>query len=95
MKCKVCGTEFKLEKSKRYTALSNGILGGTTEHDCFNCPECGCQNMVGTRLPEKKSIDVEQLREYICDHVCVHAAEDSDYLEHRCKECRLEELTKI
>lgn len=51
--------------------------------------------MVGSRLPEKKGIDIEQLREYICDHVCVHAAEDSDHLEQRCEECRLEELTKI
>jgi hypothetical protein len=90
----VCGVEFKLEKSKRYTALGNTILG-KTEYDCFNCPECGCQNIVGTRFPNKKSISVEQLREYVCDHICVHAAEDSDYLEHRCKECRLEELTEI
>ena len=38
---------------------------------------------------------IEELRAYVCDHLCVHAAEDSEYLEERCKECRLEELSDI
>lgn len=90
MKCKVCGKEFEPDIQKQYT----GIIG-VTEYDCFDCPGCGCQNIAGNRIPAKRSINVEELREYVCDHICVHAAEDSDYLEQRCKECRLDELTKI
>lgn len=38
---------------------------------------------------------IEELREYMCDHLCVHAIEDSDYLQVRCEECRLKELTEL
>ncbi len=38
---------------------------------------------------------MEELREYVCDHLCIHAVEDSDYLLVRCEECRLKELTEL
>lgn len=37
------------------------------------------------KLPEK-------IREYVCDNLCRHAAEDSDYLEQRCEGCKIKEL---
>lgn len=95
MKCKVCGTEWQPSVQARYIAVVNGITG-RIEYDCFDCPKCGCQNIAGNRIPTKKEVRrVEAVREYVCDHLCVHAAEDSEYLEQRCEECKLEELTRI
>lgn len=34
----------------------------------------------------------EEFMEYICDDLCKHAAEDSDYLVQRCEECRIKEF---
>lgn len=34
----------------------------------------------------------EEFMEYICDALCKHAAEDSDYLVQRCEECRIKEF---
>lgn len=54
MKCKVCGHEFELNKENRYTSIreENQLITGTIfrEYDCFDCPKCGCQNMVNERI---------------------------------------------
>ena len=54
--CKVCGRDFALmeeehyiTKSPRKTGLAS-IAGGEEHlHDAFDCPHCGCQNIVGER----------------------------------------------
>lgn len=59
MKCKVCGKMFKLLKENRYTATENiteGIFASLqnrtiTTYECFDCPNCGCQNQVNKRFP--------------------------------------------
>ncbi len=52
--CKFCGNKFQLLKRKRYTAIGNqgvaSALNGITYYDCFDCPECGCQNSIHIRF---------------------------------------------
>lgn len=53
-KCKVCGCEFMLLSQNRYTADATpggpfSVLCDTLLQDAFDCPMCGCQNIVGRR----------------------------------------------
>lgn len=49
-RCKTCGQGFKLKKENKYlSASANAIFGNLTLHECFDCPICGCQNIVGSR----------------------------------------------
>lgn len=48
--CKVCGNKFELKKENRYTASRReSIFCIPTYYDAFDCPVCGCQNIVGVR----------------------------------------------
>lgn len=52
LKCKVCGKEFELKKENMYlTDWINPITRIVVLHECFDCPVCGCQNMVNSREP--------------------------------------------
>lgn len=56
IRCKVCGTRFSPKAENRYiaeervTGLAALTTTGTT-YEAFNCPQCGCQNVVGEILP--------------------------------------------
>lgn len=49
--CKVCGKQFDLIKENKYIVQENkginGIATGTKK--CFDCPHCGCQNILNVR----------------------------------------------
>lgn len=51
--CKVCKKPFKLEKNNKYIVQENkginGIATGTKKFECFDCPHCGCQNILSVR----------------------------------------------
>lgn len=51
--CKVCGKQFELEKENKYVVAENkglaNITNGYKYFECFDCPECGCQNIVNIR----------------------------------------------
>ena len=51
--CKVCGKDFKLKKDNKYIVQENkginGIASGSKKFECFDCPNCGCQNIVNVR----------------------------------------------
>ena len=54
--CKVCGRDFALMAEEHYVSKAptkTGILalagGEVSIHDAFDCPHCGCQNIVGSR----------------------------------------------
>lgn len=54
MKCKICGKRFKLIKDKRYEVVKTPTkIAALTEeekcYECFDCPNCGCQNIVNIR----------------------------------------------
>lgn len=51
-KCKACGFKFRLEKENRYLVRrGTSVVGALTEKptifEMFDCPKCGCQNVVG------------------------------------------------
>ena len=54
MKCKICGKRFKIMKENRYLATEKVAPFGTLTKlpkvfEAFDCPHCGCQNIVNTR----------------------------------------------
>ena len=63
--CKVCGFEITPVSQMRYTAVENkGISSAFTGNrmfDAFDCPVCGCQNIVGERyeIEDPKSVSCE------------------------------------
>ena len=76
MKCKVCGTNFELKVDNHYITRDevvirsgiSSIVGSNNEiesklYDTFDCPVCGCQNV----MQERKRIfvtkeDVDELQ---------------------------------
>lgn len=55
MKCKVCGAEILLKKENRYTACKSSDLSSffvQKYFDAFDCPACGCQNIIDQRCSE-------------------------------------------
>nr|DAF84113.1 MAG TPA: LysW biosynthesis protein LysW [Caudoviricetes sp.] len=64
MKCKICGKRFKLMKENRYLATEKIAAFGTLTKlpkvfEAFDCPHCGCQNIVNTREGEATKSEVE------------------------------------
>lgn len=58
-KCSTCGRRFRLLAKNRYevmrTAVGLNILTqGTVYYNAFDCPHCGCQNILG--LVEKANV---------------------------------------
>lgn len=53
MKCKVCSRRFKLNKRNKYLIeKSGGLLACALPkeiYEAFDCPRCGCQNIVNIR----------------------------------------------
>lgn len=52
MRCKVCGVNFVLDKSNKYIVMDNHSLFDLSERkmfEAFDCPVCGCQNIVNER----------------------------------------------
>ena len=54
-RCKSCGKFFRLKKENRYevirpTTIAEALNGEVpTILECFDCPRCGCQNMLNVR----------------------------------------------
>ena len=53
-KCKICGAKMKLTVDRRYeiTKIPVGLMALTEPaitYEAFDCPKCGCQNIVNER----------------------------------------------
>ncbi len=53
-RCKVCGRWMRLKKENRYLVTKrptglNILCEAPTVYECFDCPTCGCQNIVNVR----------------------------------------------
>ena len=65
-KCNVCGRRFRLLAKNRYEVkkIPTGIECSTksvTYFNAFDCPYCGCQNIVGVLEKVKRGdIDVDE-----------------------------------
>ena len=62
-KCNVCGRRFRLLAKNRYEVVKNPVglnclTQGTVYYNAFDCPHCGCQNIVGI-LEKAKVKDCE------------------------------------
>lgn len=63
--CGVCGRDFPLIAEERYTVRGterSGIavafsLEEADRYDAFDCPHCGCQNVVSPRMRELEPED--------------------------------------
>ena len=73
--CEVCGAEFQLKRKYHYIAKdaeTTGLvaLAGGPEaaiYDAFDCPCCGCQNIVQERKRKYKTITTKELKEALSD----------------------------
>lgn len=58
-KCNVCGRRFRLLAKNRYEVVKNPVglsclTQGSVYFNAFDCPYCGCQNLVG--IFEKENV---------------------------------------
>lgn len=68
LKCKVCGARWRARKEDRKTVTldesKSTLVGGFTQQlrvgEAFDCPECGCQNIVSIRQLECDITDEAQ-----------------------------------
>lgn len=63
MKCKICEKEFELKKEEKYLATEKVAAFGTLAKlpktfEAFDCPYCGCQNIVNIREEEATKSEV-------------------------------------
>lgn len=71
LKCKICECEFIPEKKEHYISRNEvkiglpNLAGGMEEklYDTFDCPQCGCQNVVGERKRSLFREFIENLQE--------------------------------
>ena len=87
MKCKVCGTNFELKVDNHYIARDgmvirtgiSSLVGSSNEesklYDTFDCPVCGCQNVV----QERKRIATSRL--YHTDEVVIDRKDIKEIVE--------------
>ena len=57
MICKVCKRRFTASKDNKYLAqksrsITDAITPAPVTYEAFDCPKCGCQNIVNVREPE-------------------------------------------
>lgn len=53
IKCKVCGKRIRLDKIFFYPVLKDACVTRNEYMECFDCPNCGRQNVVGIRFVGK------------------------------------------
>ena len=64
IKCKVCGKRFVLERENKYETVNEekGLLSLATKavvYEAFDCPQCGCQNIVNEKIGRRLENDKE------------------------------------
>jgi len=91
--CKVCGRDFPLLIEEQYVATDPRATGlvatfvsmdKANQYDAFDCPHCGCQNVIQPRKPEYCPCDYG-----ICDECgcCEGEEEEKDASETPCQKC--------
>lgn len=72
-KCNVCGRRFKLHAENRYEVVKHPVgfeclTQRTIYYNAFDCPHCGCQNIVGvvekTKVESKNEADEDEWKNF-------------------------------
>lgn len=76
MKCKICEKEFELKKEKKYLATEKVATFGTLAKlpktfEAFDCPYCGCQNIVNIREEEATAYNVDAVISELNKESCI------------------------
>ena len=67
--CKICGRDFPLISEEHYTARNANMSGFVAAigvqsepkiYDAFDCPHCGCQNIMQERKRNTVEVDAEE-----------------------------------
>ena len=75
--CDVCGRDFPLIAEERYTvrgAEKSGLVTAISfeeadRYDAFDCPHCGCQNIVNLRMRGLEPEDADGCEDcFTCGH---------------------------
>lgn len=93
--CKVCGRDFALMQEEHYTAKDTGKMGVIANltnadkaliWDAFDCPYCGCQNL----MQERKPFNIPEKLEIVGEHDGCYgcAYEDLDFSDEPCVSCK-------
>lgn len=84
MKCKVCGKRFRLKKENKYTVKvePHGLLTLTEKtkyYEAFDCPRCGCQNIVNIiEVGERVTAEGEEIEEETEDYIDFEEEENGE-----------------
>lgn len=73
VKCKICGKYFRLLAKNRYEVYEvietpiglNCFIQGVEYYNAFDCPHCGCQNVYGSKIKEKKKNESERVNDKV------------------------------
>lgn len=57
-KCSICGKRFRLLAENRYE-VETKPFDRTIYYNAFDCPHCGCQNIIGVVEKTKVVKDIE------------------------------------
>lgn len=60
VKCNVCNYKFIVEKEKTKQVIEptgTSIIKNVKHYDAIDCPKCGCQKILCTRLQELQKIN--------------------------------------
>ena len=94
--CKVCGRDFPLIAEEHYVAAdprTSGVISALVStdkaylYDVFDCPHCGCQNILQSRKPYACPCDYGICDECQCEDDEEEEEEEDDAPETPCKGC--------
>lgn len=101
--CKICGRDFALMFEEHYVAQDPQKVGAIAnlvntdrafEYDAFDCPHCGCQNVMQGRKPVYLGQDVCPCDFGICDECETKGT--AEHLDHDgCLGCKYADLQSI
>lgn len=62
LKCKVCKNKFKPKRKRMYIAkdVTSIVFSSVFLRECHDCPRCGCQNVLNTRLDRYEPKEKEE-----------------------------------
>lgn len=67
-KCKVCGSRFYIDRKDTYQVYESVPMAKVFSEnaktlDAVDCPQCGCQQLLGIRLAKVSKLEVHENEE--------------------------------